>query len=376
MKDDPVQNVKKWIRAALPILLCLACAALFLMLPKWLSRYPEASEWYALHLFPYLSWPIVRLTSLIPVSLTEIFVIAAVFSIPVLIVWFVIRSVRSREKKKFFYRSALIVSILVLVLSASFTLMHGIAYTRKPLHETLGIFPRERSAEELAEVMNWLATGVAENRPVLPENEQGGMVPIQGIDDILRTGSAAMDMAADVFPGLSGNDVRVKPVELSHYWSYTGIVGMYFPFFGEANANIDVPAYTIPLTACHEISHVRGIAREQDANLAGFLACVSSDRPDFRYSGYMFALGYISSDLAAVDPEAYERIARSIPEGAYRDISISSEYWQQFEGPVEEISTEVNDSYLKANLQPEGVHSYSLVSQLIIEYYFGYVKGA
>jgi hypothetical protein len=57
-------------------------------------------------------------------------------------------------------------------------------------------------------------------------------------------------------------------------------------------------------------------------------------------------------------------------------MNISYEYWQQFEGPVEEISTEVNDTYLKANLQPEGVHSYSLVSQLIIEYYFGYVKGA
>ncbi|MBN1775950.1 MAG: DUF3810 domain-containing protein [Clostridiales bacterium] len=370
-----MEHVKKFIRSALPILMCLAGAFVFLMLPKWLSRSPEISEWYALRLFPYLSWPIVTLTSLVPISITEIFVIASIPTVSILIVWYIVRAVRSREKKRFFYRSAVVLSVILLITSTSFTMMHGIGYSRRPLHESLELVPSERSSEELAEVMRWLATGVAENRPVLPENDQGGMVPIKGIEDVLRTGSEAMDMAAVVFPALSGNDIRVKPVALSHYWSYTGIVGMYFPFFGEANANIDVPAHTIPMTACHEISHVRGIAREQDANLAGFLACVSSDRPDFRYSGYMFALGYISQDLAAVDPEAYTQIARSIPDGAYRDMNISYEYWQQFEGPVEEISTEVNDTYLKANLQPEGVRSYSLVSQLIIEYYFDYVKG-
>ena len=371
-----LKNIGKAIRTALPILICFIAAALFSVLPRFLSTNAEATEWYALHIFPYLSWPIVTLTSLIPISVTEIVVIGAVLSAPFLIAWFIIRAVRSREKRKFIYRTALFISVAALLITSSFSLMHGINYTRRPLHETLDLAPVDRSAEELAQVMNWLAAGVAENRPRLQENEAGGMIPINGIPDVLVSASDSMDMAAAVFPALAGNDVRVKPVALSHYWSYTGIVGMYFPFFGEANANVDVPAHSIPMTVCHEISHVRGIAREQDANLAGFLACVSSDRADFRYSGYMFALGYISTDLYTVDPEAYARIAQMIPEGAYRDMNLGYEYWQQFEGPVEEFSTEVNDSYLKANLQPEGVHSYSLVSRLIIEYYFRHVQGA
>lgn len=354
----------------------LIIAIFFALLPRILSGNPEATEWYALHIFPYLSWPIVRLTSLIPISLTEIFVVGFILSAPFLIVWYIVRAYRSREKKKFLYRSAVVFSIFAMVISMSFTLMHGINYTRRPFHETIRLSPADRSAGELEEVMIWLASGVAANRPLLPETEAGGMLPINGMPDLLSKGSIAMDRASAVFPELNGNLVRVKPVALSHYWSYTGIVGMYFPFFGEANANVDVPAHSIPMTICHEISHVRGIAREQDANLAGFLACVYSDRADFRYSGYMFALGYIATDLSAVNPEAYARIARTIPEGAYRDMNISYEYWKAFEGPVEEISTEVNDSYLKANLQPEGVYSYSLVSRLIIEYYFGYVKGA
>lgn len=349
---------------------------MFFSIPEWVSKKPESAEWYAIHIFPYLSYPIVRLTSLVPISLTEIVVVTAVLSAPLLIVWFIIRSIRSTKKRKFFYKAAVAVCCIALILAGSFFFMHGINYARRPLNETLGLVPRERSAEELAEVMNWLARGIAEYRPILPENEQGGMLPPEGIRVVLRQGSHAMDMAAADFPELGGNGVLAKPVSLSRYWSYTGIVGMYFPFFGEANVNIDVPAHTIPMTVCHEISHVRGIAREQDANLAGFLACVSSDRPDFKYSGYMFALGYISQDLFAVDPEESARIAKEIPKEAYRDMQLSSEYWKQFEGPVDDISTEVNDEYLKANLQPEGVRSYSLVSQLIIEYYFEFVKGA
>lgn len=375
-KDIILKSIKPFFLSAIPILICLLGIFLFISLPEWLSKIPGTAEWYAIHIFPYLSYPLVRLTSLIPISLTEIVVVTAVLSAPLLFVWFIIRAIRSTEKRMFFYKAVLTICCSVLILVGSFFFMHGVNYARRPLNETLGLVPRERSAEELAEVMNWLASGIAECRPILPENDQGGMLPPEGIRDILREGSNAMDSAAGDFPELGGNDVLAKPVSLSHYWSYTGIVGMYFPFFGEANVNTDVPSHTIPMTVCHEISHVRGIAREQDANLAGFLACVSSDRADFKYSGYMFALGYISQDLFAVDPEEYFRIAKEIPQEAYRDMQLSSEYWKQFEGPVDEISTEVNDAYLKANLQPEGVHSYSLASQLIIEYYFEYVKGA
>lgn len=374
-EEISLKKIDQWIKKALPLVGLILATTAILMLPGILSRYPASAEHYATEIFPVISRPVVYLSSLAPISLTEIFIVFSVLSSPLLIIWYIYHAVRSHKRKQFFYRSAIVSCMVIFLISLSFTLMHGIQYARRPLHETLGIVPAERSPEELAEVMNWLAEGVVANRTILPENERGGMLPINGLKELLREGSNAMDLASSEFPVLSGNGVRVKPVALSHYWSYTGIVGMYFPFFGEANANVDVPAHTIPMTICHEISHVRGIAREQDANLAGFLACVASDRPDFRYSGYMFALGYISSDLAVVDPDEYARIARSIPESAYRDLNLSYEYWEQFEGPVEEISTEVNDAYLKSNLQPEGVHSYSLVSRLIIDYYFSHIKG-
>jgi hypothetical protein len=270
----------------------------------------------------------------------------------------------------------LIFAITFSLMSGSFFLMHGINYYRKPLDATLDIVPKQRSAEELTEVMRWLIASITEEQKSLSTDEKGSTMLLTDMNQTLADGSAALDLASSRFPVLAGNDALPKPVVLSHYWSYTGIVGMYFPFYGEANINIDVPVYSIPMSICHEISHVRGIAREQDANLAAFIACISSDRADFRYSGYIFALEYIAGDLAAVDIEMYYELMDTIPECVWMDWQASGDYWTQFEGPVEEVSSQVNDTYLKVNNQEVGIVSYSMVSGQIIEYYFKNESGA
>ena len=57
--------------------------------------------------------------------------------------------------------------------------------------------------------------------------------------------------AAKDFPMIKGNPARPKSVMLSHYWSYTDIVGLYFPFFAEANVNTDLPLVCQFYNACH-----------------------------------------------------------------------------------------------------------------------------
>jgi len=216
---------------------------------------------------------------------------------------------------------------------------------------------------------------MSQTRDGLNEDVNGCMILSTGLNQALEDGSKAMDSAAVKFPVLSGNDVLAKPVALSSYWSYTGITGMYFPFLGEANVNVDVPDSQLPMIICHEISHTRGIAREQDANLAGFLACISSDRKDFEYSAYQYAFLYCAWDLSIADADAYDKVSAMIPGSVRRDWEQNAAYWKAFEGPVQETSTEINNSYLQANLQ-EGVKSYDRVTDLIINYYFAYVKGS
>ena len=366
---------KNYRKGLLIILIALASGILFLFFPRILSMNPGLSEKYSTFLFPVLSRPVTFITSLCPLSLTEIFVVftclTALFWLVLLILWFIHSADRKRASIRFFT----VLAVLFAVVSASFTLMLGIQYTRVPLESSLRLDASQKSAEDLKEVSLWLAENIQRTRELLPEDENGCMVLTTSLTETLDEGSASMDEAAVFFPELSGPDIKAKPVALSHLWSYTGITGMYFPFFGEANVNVDIPSSQLPITICHEISHTRGIAREQDANLAGFLACLNSSRIDFQYCAYQYAYLYCCNDLYKQDQNAYMEVSERIPEGTWRDWQQSAEYWKQFEGPVQETSTAVNDTYLEANQQAEGVLSYDRVTDLIIDYYFTYVKG-
>ena len=348
----------------------------FLLLPRILADYPKAAEDYARFVFPQITKIPVLISSSVPVSLTEIFLVSSLVWGVLLLIVFFISFARSPRKARFLRRFVCILACLYFLISASYTLQHGLLYDRYPLQESLGLETRQRTPEELSEVSSWLAGQIAELRTELPEDQNGCAKLTTSVEQTLSDGNTALDSASTQFPVLAGNMTRGKPVILSHLWSYTGITGMYFPFFAEANVNVDVPMYTMPFTICHELAHTRGIAREQDANLAAFLSCISSDRADFRYSGYQYAYLYCANDLYYADPAQLASIASELPSGAFRDWQSSTQYWKQFEGPVQEASTKVNDSFLKANQQDQGVRSYSMVTDLIIDYYFTYVKGA
>jgi len=375
-RGNGIMKAKQIIKGIAGLIFTFVPGIVFLLIPVFLANRPEMAESYSRYIFPWISKPLIFVSSLVPVSLTEIIIVFAALSSVFWLILLIYEIVRSDHRGKLLYKMIIIIGITFSVISLSFILLHGINYTRVPLEETLSLDSSQRSPEELAEVTAWLAQMVTQTRSGVDEDENGCMILSNGLTQALSDGNKAMDAAAVTFPVLAGTDVRAKPVVLSHYWSYTGITGMYFPFFGEANVNADVPESQLPMIICHEISHTRGIAREQDANLAAFLACISSDRKDFQYCAYQFAYLYCAWDLSDADAQAYSQIAATIPDGARRDWTQNADYWKQFEGPVQETSTQINDSYLQANQQEEGVKSYAKVTDLIVEYYFAYVKGS
>ena len=83
------------------------------------------------------------------------------------------------------------------------------------------------------------------------------------------------------------------------------LCGVYSPFTVEANYNGDMPDYNVPHTLCHELSHLKGFMREDEANFIGYLACISSENEAFRYSGYLTGWVYAGNALARVDRKRY-----------------------------------------------------------------------
>ena len=129
------------------------------------------------------------------------------------------------------------------------------------------------------------------------------------------------------------------------------------PFTMEANVNVDIADYSIPVTMLHELAHQRGFMREDEANFIAYLAGMNSDNLEIMYSSTMLALIISGNVLYGQD-------------GIKKDIRANTEYWSKYEDTViSTVSTKINDTYLKANAQADGVKSYGRMVDLLLAKY-------
>ena len=72
--------------------------------------------------------------------------------------------------------------------------------------------------------------------------------------------------------------------------------------------------------------------------------------------------------LRRADAEEWQQVREWLDEAAEADLRENSRFWEYYDGAVAEVSDKVNDTYLKANGQSEGVQSYGRMVDLIIAY--------
>lgn len=362
-KITPLRLLKTlWI--FIPLVLA---AAMYFLLPL----FPEFTE-YAVSrgLFKVFTVPAGFVTSLLPVSLTEILAVLAIPGIIALIVVFVIRLKKSKCRRKTALKAGRFLAGFLSFAAFIYMTAHGANYYRLPLEQTMNLDTSEKPPEFLLAVCNDLAAHAAEERKLLTEDENGCVVFDEDIwTELTRTGSGYEALVKE-YPFLWTSVSRQKPVQLSYYWSYTGIVGMYFPFFAECNVNIEQPDFSVPFTASHESAHSRGIAFENECNFLAYLSCINSEYPEFRYSGYMNALKFCSNSLYSADRGLWKQSHANYSEGMYRDFAAENEYINSFKGEVQKTSSAINDGFIKAQGVPDGKLSYGRVTDLILAHYF------
>lgn len=128
--------------------------------------------------------------------------------------------------------------------------------------------------------------------------------------------------------------VPCKPMFFSRLQSMMGFTGVYFPFTGEANVNVDAPACLVPATIAHEMSHQRMVFSELEANFVGIAAAVSCGDPVFQYSGWLMGLIQLCNALYAVSPDLWYQIAAaSFTPELSTDWEDNNAYWRALESP-------------------------------------------
>lgn len=354
-----------------PRTLLWALPAVVALILFWvLPHFPAFTETvFSRGLFRVVSVPLGFLTSLFPFSLTELLVVLALPLLILLTVLLVRRLRRSGSRRAF---AAALIRRTAWVLSCGFALymlLHGLNFYRLPVAELAGLDTRQQDEFFLQKVCIDLAEKASAERAKLGEDGDGRIAPEQSMGDILRQADAGYRAAQEDYPFLWGAVWQPKPVQLSHWWSYTGITGMYFPFAAEANVNIDVPVFNIPATAAHELAHTRGFAREDECNFLAYLTCLYQDDPLYRYSGYLMAYLYCENALYDFDQEMWRETRDACSEAMLRDLQQQRQYWKQFEGEVQQVSTKVNDAFITSHGVEDGVLSYDRVVELVMAYY-------
>ena len=73
--------------------------------------------------------------------------------------------------------------------------------------------------------------------------------------------------------------------------------------------------------------------------------------------------------LYRADYDVWAQIRVQLNPAVEADIAANRDYWAKFEGPVADAAQTVNDTYLKANGQTDGIQSYGRMADLIVAYY-------
>ena len=264
---------------------------------------------------------------------------------------------------------SLLAAVSLILTSYIFTL--GIGYRTTPIGERLNIeSPEHISPEELYSVARRLRDEVNSLSSEI-RYEGGVSVMPYSVRELSDKLCSSFDKLNEEYPFIKSFDSRVKPVLFSTVMSDAGITGIYSFFTGEANVNVEYPQYNLPYVAAHEMSHQRGVSRENEANFIAFLVCIGSTDPFIRYSGYLSMYEYIASWLYRADEELYFELAAGLDESAVDDIrasrAVTAEHSDSLLG---KLNDKANDAYLKLN-GTEGVVSYGYVVRLAVGYYRG-----
>ena len=311
-----------------------------------------------------------RLSSIFPFSLVEILIymlIACAFC------WVVCLFILACGGRKAIFlkvlRKGLAIALpLAALIFFLFESNEDIGFYRTPFAVQYGYGSGNYSTLELAQVCEMMAAEINSCADRVSRRDDGIMICDSDLRRRVRDG---MGQLGKEYDWLSGAYSMPKPVLLSELMSYTNMAGIFSAYTMEANYNADMTQYNLPFSISHELAHVKGILRENEANFIAYLNCRNAKDADIYYAGMLSGWVYCGNELYKRDKKLWEEIYYTLDERARNDLRANNEFWASYKGKVSEAAESFNDSYLKGRGQAEGTLSYDRVVDLIVSYETG-----
>ncbi|MCL2054159.1 MAG: DUF3810 domain-containing protein [Oscillospiraceae bacterium] len=368
-KKRPFKKTSLILSAIFAVCIAANIAARFFM--------PYA-DFHRSRIFPVLMNIFARISGVFPFSVGEILILLGLTAVPGVIALFVyLTAVKKKSRGEIARVYIKGISWVLAVILCMETFNFLILYHCSTFASVYGISENEHTPERLFEVAVMIAEKANEASADISRNEAGRFVMRT---DFHTDAVASMKKLGEAYPSFSGYYPPPKPLAFSKTATRLRLLGIYFPFSFEANYNKLIADIDKPSTVCHELAHLKGWILEDEANFIAFLACVYSDNPEFVYSGYADALGYIWTKVQnECPPDKYEEFLKIIDTDVWNDIYHSHDIFRKAKEEtignirVGEIISEVSETAIDANLifngVPDGSKSYGRFVDLLLNYY-------
>ena len=357
-----VMQLKKKERVAGILLLCAIVIHVYSLYPR------RVEEGYSLRFFPAVSRFLRSVFGPLPFSIGDILYAAIVifFCIKIFVFFRFVFSRKRRESYRYKLREGIVTAFTATsVMYILFNILWGINYNRIGIAGQLGLKIEKYSVEELKTINSLLIKKINSSKQVLLLNNK----PYPSEKELFDMTATAYTQIGEKYAFLKYRPASIKSSMWGSIGNYTGFVGYYNPFTGEAQVNTTVPAFTQPFTACHETAHQLGYAKEMEANFVGYLAASASKDTLFHYSVYADLFSYANRTLYFADSAVALQYRKMLLPEVLSDFKARRKFNDEHKSFAEPVFKTLYGLFLRGNRQPMGMLSYDEVTGFIIAYY-------
>lgn len=352
---------------------------IFISVLNFMSVYIKGfADIYRKYVFVHISSIFSRITNIFRYSVGEVMITMGVFIVLMGLIIFIAGFMKYKWLKSLRRIYFKIVVYILIFIYATETLNCFVLYHTTTIENTLykdiDLSSDISDGERLINVYNTVVDNINKLSSKMKRDSDGDLIKNYSYNEC----KAALRNISDRFTCLSGYYPSPKEIYYSDIMTQQYLAGIYFPFSMEANYNKLMYISNMPSTICHELSHLKGYIRENEANYLSFIACIESDNEFIQYSGYLSVFYYLLDDIETYATEEEKVNMHKIDKRAYDDtIFVKEDVFNKIEekslvstDTLSDATDKFIDSNLKINGVSSGMDNYNEVVRLLIFYYF------
>ena len=323
-------------------LIILGILIVFFIILNIIKSIPSWASFYSFNIASFFIMISGSISSLIPFSIYELFLLVAISYI----MYFIIILIRKLIKKEFFkVLEKTLTFIIVITLSLNWYLASAsISYNRDQL--PIMQYQGEVSDALINDTIEYFIDDYNSISKTFARDKDGFIqspYTLEETIDIIKEEYKRLD--PNYFPSYTPD---VKLLISSAIFSELHFTGVFFAPFGEINLNSQMHAIEIPYVTAHEIAHAKGVTREDDANLVSLYINLTSSNPYLRYSAYYWSFLSLLDIYNLTNKELYYHYINKLDPAIITEINGVYKFWNE-RNILDKFGDFFNNVFLKVN---------------------------